>query len=198
MKVIEIPPQDIDIPQRAIAARMGFRGLGEVPDQFKPIYEELISLLLKVSNPRVAFDDFVPSIENGEISIGNVKIIGTLAKSQLGKSVEITAMLVTLGDKIDEEIAHFHDVGDDLRSFMLDSIGSEFVEYVARKFDASLRSKKSLKGSARIAPGYVDLPITLNKWFASEFGKAISVTIDPDSFVFLPRKTISAFIGWSN
>ncbi|MGC8612469.1 MAG: methionine synthase [Athalassotoga sp.] len=198
MEVIEIPPQEIEIPQRAIAARMGFKGIGEIPDHFKPIYEELISLLLKVSKPLIAFDDFVPSMDNGEILIDNVKITGILGKSQLGKSIEITAMLITLGEQIDEEIANFHQSGDDLRSFMLDSIGSEFVEYVARKFDASLRSKKSLKGSARIAPGYVDLPITLNKWFASKFGKAISVTIDPESFVFLPRKTISAFIGWSN
>ncbi len=198
MKVIEIPPQEVDIPRRAIAARMGFKGLGDIPNEFRSIYEELISLLLKISKPLIAFDDFTPSIDNEEILIDNVRITGNLARSQLGKSVEITAMLVTLGDRIDEEISHFHEIGDDLRSFMLDSIGSEFVEYVARKFDASLRSSKSLKGSARIAPGYVDLPIALNKWFASEFGKAISVRIDPDSFIFLPRKTISAFIGWSN
>lgn len=198
MERIEIDPLEIELPQRAIAARMGFKGLGQIPEQFMAIYEELDSLLSQISKPVVVFEDFTSVIEPDGISIDTIKITGSLAKTQLEKSVEITAMLMTLGEEVDKKIAYFHEMGDELRSFMLDSIGSEFVEYAARRFDGILRSRKSLKGSARIAPGYVDLPIHLNKWFASKFGDKIGVSIDPDSFVFLPRKTISAFIGWSS
>ncbi len=199
MEIFEISPKDVEIPQRAIAARMGFKGIGKIPDEFKSRYDEAISTALEIAKPIAAVENFHMNPEsNGKIFIDTIEITGMLAKSQLGKSVEITAMLVTLGSTIDDEIEKLHEEGEELKSFMIDAIGSELVEYVARLIDGNLRSKTSLKGSARIAPGYVDLPITLNAWFASKLGKFISVRADPQSFTFLPRKTISAFIGWSN
>ncbi len=199
MEIFEISPKDVEIPQRAIAARMGFKGIGKIPDEFKSRYDEAISIAFEIAKPIAAVENFHMNQEsNGKILIDTIEITGMLAKSQLGKSVEMTAMLVTLGSAIDDEIAKLHEDGEELKSFMIDAIGSELVEYVARWVDGNLRSKTSLKGSARIAPGYVDLPITLNAWFASKFGKFISVRSDPQSFTFLPRKTISAFIGWSN
>lgn len=201
MEIFEIPPKDVEIPQRAIAARMGFKGVGEIPDEFRHRYDEAMSIAMEITKPVVAIENFPvypPKISQKGIFIDTIEITGTLAKSQLGKSVEITAMLVTLGSALDDKINEFHEDGEELKSFMLDAIGSELVEYVARRIDGNLRSKTKLKGSARIAPGYVDLPISLNAWFTSKFGEAISVKSDPQSFTFLPRKTISAFIGWSN
>jgi hypothetical protein len=201
VEIFEIPPKDVEIPQRAIAARMGFKGVGEIPDEFKHRYDEAMSIAMKIAKPVVAIENFPvysPKTSQKGILIDTIEITGTLAKSQLGKSVEVTAMLATLGSDLDDEIAKFHEDGEELKSFMLDAIGSELVEYVARHVDGELRSRKSLKGSARIAPGYVDLSISLNAWFAFKLGKFISVKSDPQSFTFLPRKTISAFIGWSN
>lgn len=197
MEIIKISPDEVALPERAVAARMGFRGVGSIPSEFRDNYDEAMSIAMDLTKPVVAIENFVPYILNDTLAIDTIEINGTLAKSQLGKSVEITAMLVTLGSAIDDKITELHEAGEELQSFTLDAIGSELVEYVARQVDGELRSKTSLKGSARIAPGYVDLPISLNAWFASKFGKAISVKSDPQSFTFLPRKTISAFIGWS-
>jgi|UniRef100_A0A7V3RFW0 hypothetical protein len=200
MQIIEVPSRDVEIPERAIASRMGFKGIGTIPEEFRKWYVEVREIAMELSKPSAAIDLFIPSSYDDikGISIDRIEITGTLAKSQLGKSVEITAMLVTLGSDIDDKISELHESGEELKSFMLDAIGSELVEYVARSLDGDLRSKRSLKGSARIAPGYVDLPISLNEWFAFKFGKMLSVKSDPQSFTFLPRKTISAFIGWSN
>ncbi len=196
LKVVEISPYDVELPQRAIAARMGFKGVGAVPEQFRAVYNEVMDIALKVARPAIAFDNFIPTFEDA-IKIDDVKIDGNLANNQLGKSIEITAMLSTLGDEIDDEISKLHVKGEELKSFMLDSIGSELIEYTSRKFDLQLRTQKQMKGSARIAPGYVDLSISLNAWFASIFGRALNVSCDAEVFTFLPRKTISAFIGWS-
>lgn len=197
MEIIKISPDEVALPERAIAARMGFKGVGSIPPEFKDDYDEAMSIAMYLTKPVVAIENFVPYLSNDTLAIDTIEINGTLAKSQLGRSVEITAMLVTIGSAIDDKITELHKAGEELKSFTLDAIGSELVEYVARHVDGELRGKVSLKGSARIAPGYVDLPITLNGWFASKFGKAISVKSDPQSFTFLPRKTISAFIGWS-
>ncbi len=198
MEIIQIVPNEVALPERAIAARMGFKGLGSIPSEFRKQYEKAMSISMNLAKPVVAIENFVPYLSNGTLAMDTIEIKGTLARSQLGKSVEITAMLVTLGSAIDDKITELHEAGEELESFMLDAIGSELVEYAARHVDENLRSKTSLKGSARIAPGYVDLPINLNAWFASKFGEAIYVRSDPQSFTFLPRKTISAFIGWSN
>ncbi len=199
MEKFEIQPQKIKIPERVIAARMGFRGIGRIPQEFKKVYDDVYSLAMKIAKPQAVVEDHVVLSSNEEgVEIDELKIKGKLALSQLSKSVKISALLVTLGKAIDEEVSYLHESGEELASFMLDSIGSELVEYTARFVDGILREKRKLKGSARISPGYVDLPLSLNLWFAKKMGKEISVVCDEESFIFIPRKTISAFIGWSN
>lgn len=196
-RIFNISPYDVKVPERVVAARMGFKGVGRIPDEFKGIYEEVYEFALKISKPIVVVEDYDVSSED-EITIDGMKISGNLAHSQLGKSVKITAMLATLGEKLDDEISKFHTEGKEIESFTLDAIGSELAEFTIRFVDGILRDERKLKGSARISPGYVDLPLSLNSWFAKKMGKYASVKCDDESFVFEPRKTISAFIGWSN
>lgn len=201
MKKFDVQPQKVKIPERVIAARLGFKGVGKIPQEFVAIYEDVYELAMKIASPKAIVKDYeVLSRDEKGIEIENLKITGKLALSQLGQSVEISAMLVTLGHKFDDEILNSHENGNELRSFMLDSIGSELVEFTARYVDGMLREEKdtrNLKGSARISPGYVDLPLKLNLWFAKEMGSELEVLCDEESFIFVPRKTISAFIGWS-
>jgi hypothetical protein len=197
----EIPPQKIIIPERVIAARMGFKGVGKIPESFKDTYKKIYETAMKLSTPSAAVKTYdVLSCDGEGIEISGLRINGKLALSQLGESVQVSAMLVTLGSEIDEEVSRLHEKGKELESFMLDSIGSELVEFTARYVDGILREEKDLeglKGSARISPGYVDLDLSLNAWFANEMGEELDVFCDEESFIFTPRKTISAFVGWS-
>ena len=196
-RIFNVSPYKIEIPERIVAARMGFKGIGRIPDEFKAIYEKVYKIALEISNPVVVVEDYMVLSKN-EIKIDEVEISGNLAHSQLGKSIKITAMLATLGKNLDNKISKFHMEGREIESFTLDSIGSELAEFAVRFVDGILRNERELKGSARISPGYVDLPLSLNSWFVKKMGKYVSVKCDNESFAFTPRKTISAFIGWSN
>jgi hypothetical protein len=190
-------PTEIEIPQRIIAARLGFKGMGHIPEEFKKIYDFSYKIACRLSEPMVVVECYGVKSNENALEIDDIVLSGKLVEAQLKGSEKISAMLVTLGDKIDMEISRLHKIGKELESFFLDGIGSEMVEFTARKVDGILRERKTLNGSARISPGYVDLPLNLNKWFAQEMGKEIGVVCDEESFTFLPRKTISAFIGWS-
>ena len=198
VRIFNISPYDIKVPERVIAARMGFKGLGKIPDEFKDVYEKVHESALKISKPVVVVDDYAVLVENEEIKIDEIEIPGNLARSQLKKSVKISILLATLGSEIDEEISRLHKNGKEVESFALDAIGSEMIEFAVRYVDGMLRNETELKGSARISPGYADLPISLNLWFYKKLGNYISVRCNGESFTFVPRKTISAFIGWSN
>ncbi len=195
MKTYVFSPEEISIPPRVLAARMGFRGAGEIPERFEKHFNIACKLAHKVAKPRAVVEEYEASLLEEGVKIDGINVSGKLAMSQLGKAKMVSAMLVTLGRQIDEEVSLLHKNGMELESFFLDAIGSEMVEFTARKVDGILR-RRVLKGSARISPGYVDLPLELNRWFAQRMGKIIDVICDDESFTFLPRKTISAFVGW--
>lgn len=71
------------------------------------------------------------------------------------------------------------------------------MEYALRKVDSDLRTKRShLEGSFRISPGYGDLPLSLNKEIVKLFKDEVDVDVLEDSYVLVPRKTITALVGW--
>ncbi len=197
-RIFNISPYKIEIPERIVAARMGFKGLGKIPDKFEDIYKKACEIAFNVSKPVAVVEDYELLSKGREVEIDGVKITGNLAFSQLGKSVKISALLVTLGRELDDKISELHREGKAVESFALDALGSELAEFTARFVDGILRDERNLKGSARISPGYVDLPLSLNLWFAQTMGRYVAVKCDNESFVFEPRKTISAFIGWSH
>lgn len=196
-EIFRADPADIEIPRRVLAARLGFRGVGDIPEEFKPFFERAYGIALKVATPLALYGNFKPrDLEDGVVVEGK-EIRGRLASQHLKGRKTVTLILATLGSRFDEEISRLHSEGEELLSFFLDGIGSEMVEYFARMLDSKLREEMG-EGSARISPGYVDLPLSLNAWIIEKLsGKDYGITYDPETFIMHPRKTISALIGWS-
>ncbi|MCD6450515.1 MAG: methionine synthase [Thermotogaceae bacterium] len=195
-ETFKVDPKDIEVPERVLAARLGFKGLGKIPDDFKESLEKAYSIALRVARPVAIYETFPSKDRDDGVEINGKFISGKLAKSQLSGSRKVTVLLATLGKDFDEKIEELHRKGEELLSFFLDGIGSEMVEYLARKLDSFLREKYG-QGSARISPGYVDLQLSLNAWIIDTLkGSRIEVTCDPQTHIMKPRKTISALIGW--
>ncbi len=196
-EIFRADPADIEIPRRVLAARLGFRGVGDIPEEFKPFFERAYGIALKVATPLALYGNFKPrDLEDGVVVEGK-EIRGRLASQHLKGRKTVTLILATLGSRFDEEISRLHSEGEELLSFFLDGIGSEMVEYFARMLDSKLREEMG-EGSARISPGYVDLPLSLNAWIIEKLSaKDWGITYDPETFIMHPRKTISALIGWS-
>ena len=195
-KVFRASPEEIEIPERVLAARLGFKGVGKIPDEFKESFEKAYSMAMEVAEPIALYDHFKAEDSSEGIIVNGHLVPGKLAKQHLGGSKEVTLILSTIGKKYDETIERLHNEGQELLSFFLDGIGSELVEYFTRMLDSALREEKGF-GSARISPGYGDLPLSLNAWIIDTLsGEDHGITYDPETFIMKPRKTISALIGW--
>ncbi len=195
-KVFRMDPDDIFIPERVLAARLGFKGVGEIPEEFRATFKRAMSMAREVASPLAIYEDFqVETLENCVIVDGKV-LTGKSVEENLMGSSEISLILATLGSDVDEEITRLHEIGEDLLSFFLDGIASEMVEYFVRSLDSVLREEHR-SGGPRISPGYGDLPLSLNSWIIEELGGyEYGIRYYPETFFMIPRKTISAMVGW--
>ncbi len=197
-KVFREDPENIKIPERVIAARLGFKGIGKIPENFLESFNKAYEVAMEVANPIAIYDTFeVRENPEGLIVLGKL-LKGKMVSQHLGKSSSVTLILSTIGIQYDNKIEELHKSGEELLSFFLDGIGSELVEYFTRDLDRKLREIMG-NGSARISPGYGDLPLELNAWIIETLGgEKIGVSYDPETFIMKPRKTITALIGWKN
>ena len=194
MPKVEIDPSEIKIPDNVLKAKLGFGGAEEIPEEFRKTVNRAYEELLDAAKPVVLWRDFEV---DGSLSFDDMELTGELATKHLSGSKIITVFLATLGKKVDEKIEEYFRKGEDLLAFFIDGIASEMVEYALRKVDAELRMKRSnLEGSFRISPGYGDLPLSLNKKIVEIFKDEVDVNVIEDSYVLVPRKTITAFVGW--
>ncbi len=200
MEITSLAPREIIVPERAALVRLGFRAKQGIPAQFRELYQSTREQVLEVAKPLALVTELPCRWDmKGEfLELTDRRIWGKLAGRQLKNCEKLSLLLVTLGETVDRKIEQAHQDGDDLRSFFLDAQASELVEFATRKIDAALREQNNqFKGSARISPGYGDLSLGHNLWVVEVLGgEKHGITSREDSCILLPRKTISAFIGW--
>ena len=196
-RVIEIKPDGIKLPENMVASRLGFKGAVRIPDDFRDVYQKALNMVVESSKP-TAIVRTVPCRWNSALKLLEKKLTGKLVEKHLKNCEKVTLMLITLGREVDSLIEDAHLEGNELLSFFLDAVASEFAECVAREVDLMLKEEeKGYVSGARISPGYVDLPLQLNQWIVNVLdGNRFGISVKEDSYMLLPRKTISALIGW--
>ncbi|HEC94532.1 MAG TPA: methionine synthase [Thermoplasmatales archaeon] len=196
-KIIRIDPRHVKVPESVIVSRLGFKGATKIPCEFKETYNKAFNMVVENSKP-FAIVKMVPCRWNESLEILGKKLVGKLVERHLKGCEKVTLLLVTLGGKIDSLIEDAHNEGDELLSFFLDAIASEFTEYTVREVDRMLKNEETeYVAGARVSPGYVDLPLQLNQWILDVLdGERFGINVKEDSYVFIPRKTVSALIGW--
>ena len=194
-ELITVDPGDISIPESVIAGRLGFLGEKTIPDRFRDDYLGSLALIRENAFPRALIEDHSVVFQDSTPFIDGRELPGELARKHLDGSDRVTLLLATIGKDVDEIIQNKSSI---LSSFMLDGIASEFVEFFVRGVDTILRKRYPDRiGRTRISPGYGDLPLELNDWMVALLGgKDMGVSCVPDSYQLLPRKTVSAMIGW--
>jgi len=200
LEVVHVPPYQIDVPERAILVRLGFRGAKEIPHDFRELYQRSLALVRNTAQPVALLKELSCSWDapSGSLRVLDRTFKGRLVERHLKGCERLSLLLVSLGAGVDRLIQEKHERDEELFSFFLDAISSEFAEYTARNVDSMLRERApGYSSTARISPGYSDLPLELNSWFVRVLhGEEHGISYRDDSFILLPRKTISALIGW--
>jgi hypothetical protein len=98
----------------------------------------------------------------------------------------------TLGIKLDQRMRYYSRM-DMVRYVIMDAAGSALIEEACDKYQAELPFSKF---TFRFAPGYGDVPLTIQKQLLSvlETRKRIGLTLLP-SMLMVPMKSISGIVG---
>jgi len=139
-----------------------------------------------------------PAVASVRKKIGDIGLTGSIVSSYMKAATDAHIFLATLGGRIEEAASRRMAEGEHLRGYLLDRIGSFAVESLAESVEAKLRRDYAAKGlsvSMRFSPGYCDWPIEEQAKLSSllDFQKAgVRLT---ESFMMVPRKSISAMVG---
>jgi len=108
-------------------------------------------------------------------------------------------LAVTLGVEADSLIRR-SEATDLTASLVLDACATQYVEEYCNHLEDELRqSAGGLFLTARFSPGYGDLPLTVQPQLLAllDAQRSIGLTCT-DRFILLPRKSVTAFIGFSH
>lgn len=119
---------------------------------------------------------------------------GTAISRHCQDYTHVFLMAVTIGDRLEKEIER---VNTD-EAVILDAFGSEATEAVAESLNNIIKREAIHTGffsfNHRFSPGYADFPLSTNRDFEVYLGiSEIGVKVT-ESYMLLPRKSITAVI----
>lgn len=177
---------EIAIPTQKICVRIGYRTSADrVRSSVIDLIESAKSRADELLNPRAIYR----ILEYGET---NRHPIFAHAK-------KVALCICTIGQQLESESAQLMKNNELMMGLILDAIGSEAVEQVARQTDKVLCEKAremDLWPSKRFSPGYKSWVIEEQRYiFKVMPGEDIGVTLN-ESFMMIPRKSVSFRINF--
>lgn len=185
------------LPKKRILNRLKIPRSTDVKD-----YDLMMERFFAHVEPIARFDDMAIEIgKNHMLCVGSYEIHSASLCRHLNGCERVSLLAVTIGPFIEEEMALFAKKNKTLEPFVLDALGSECVEEAAQRVSQIIADeilKKKYHPTKRFSPGYGDLGLGVQAFFFATLRlEEIGMTLNP-SFLMLPQKSITAFIGWRN
>ncbi len=182
-------PAQIDLAQ---AARF-FGARGEPDAATMELLERCAAPLLAAATPRAAW------LRAEKAELCNI-LLGQDIARHLEECDECILLAVTTGPGVDEQIRRLG-VGDIAAAVAADALGSALAEQASDAAEDALRQMMSAEGlylTGRFSPGYGDWPINIQPQLAQllDTPRRIGLCVT-DSFLMLPRKSVTAVMGIS-
>ena len=119
--------------------------------------------------------------------------------NHLAKSDKCTLMAASLGLEVDRKIAYYAKTNV-TKGLILDACASAAIEVLCDEVQEVITKEAAQQGyhiTSRFSPGYGDLPIMLQKPITQVLKTypKMGLTVT-DSSIMLPRKSVTAIIGW--
>jgi len=185
-KFIFLNDLKVSIKDERIRVRLGYKvKTGEVNSSVNQYLEEFKPLLPDLIKPKAVY----AVLDYEETN-----------KHPVFKGAEKTALcLCTIGLELEKECSRLMDRGDILKGFVLDCLGSEAVEDIARQSDRIIVEKARDLGlwpSKRFSPGYGIWDIKEQKYVFNMLpSDKVGVRLT-DTCMMIPRKSVSYRINF--
>lgn len=198
-----IRPPRLEIPLQAVLRRLRYKpGRSEVSPQAEKLLDEMVSLAEGLLAPAgLTADLTVREVSEREVGFLEtpVRFVSSRLARHLKDCFRATLLVCTLGPAIDEAQDRLAKEGETTRALILDAIGSETAEALAKRLNLSVSQRAAKAGAPsrrRFSPGYTDWPLSEQaKIFALLEPASIGVALN-EAFMMEPQKSISAVIGW--
>lgn len=201
-------PQEIDCTQVEIPMKEVLKRIGYPPgyQEKNPVIQNMMDEALHFVRDHLAPKGIlrILQIEDKTADSTLFKDVSFSITSQqvnrlLRNSEKAVLFMATIGDTIENRIAHLMDSKDMTRSVILDAFASETADAVADLLHRSIVKKEAstqnLKVTARFSPGYGDWPIAAQSDILKICrGDKIGITLN-ESCLMHPRKSVSAIFG---
>ena len=168
--------------------------------------DDLVDSLIKettdIARPRFIYNIFSIEKNNGIfLQNTNLTLMGRDIARHLEKSEKCAVLCATLGSEIEMKINYYSKI-ELLKSVILDACASTLIEALCDNTENLIKEEAEKNGffiTSRYSPGYGDFDISVQKDLLNliEAPKRIGVTVT-DSFIMLPRKSVSAVIGFQS
>lgn len=180
-----------------VLVRMGAnKYITKIDDKLKTLILETINLAKKLLQPKYAISLSKKIIKENKIYLDNFVINSKDIFKLLENSNSVCGIVATLGISIDTKISSLQEQKEILQAFILDSIGSVAIEELMNNICNDIKDKYGLT-TMRFSPGYGDWSLTnqydLLQWIGAE---KIGISLSP-TFQMIPRKSVSAIIGYN-
>lgn len=178
---------------------MGYKG-GEIPENILQLADECEKMLLENISPKYVYClfDIDHSPEGIKVDRANLFFKGKDIASHLEGCEKCILMCATLSAGADKVIRQY-EINDMEKAVITDCLASAAIEQVCDiAQDKILSNLEGFNFTWRFSPGYGDFPISIQNDFINVLKAqsriGLSVT---DSFIMIPRKSVTAVIGVS-
>ena len=194
----------VSIPVKAVLKRLGYPAESEPRDKHvRRLLQEELDHARNLLDPKGVFRIMrVESKTENTISFLDFSFV--IRSSQVARMLKdadpVIGIMVTIGPALEDEVKRLIDKGDAARGFILDAIGSETADECAnvlhRKILRELARERGFRITPRFSPGYGNWPLTVQKELLQVCGgDLIGISVNSSSLM-IPRKSVSAILGW--
>lgn len=193
-------PRDLTIPVEPLLRMQGYRDLARVRDRVRKIADEAAAQAERLIMPEAHYRR-VRIVECTATSLrletGTVFHSNGFAKV-LGGCSEVVLFLLTLGPRLDDEVAKQSARDDLVAALFLEMAGWLAIERATKQFAGHLWALAGAEGlglGRRLAPGYADWPLDGQKPLFDMFaGLDVPVQL-LESNAMMPKKSRSGLYG---
>lgn len=174
---------------------------GELPSHLGDLVDEGVRAAYGLLAPKASYIDLeVESVGGGRSQLsGGIALEGKSAEKFLSDCSCATLFVATIGSELEAEVERRFSCGDEAGGLILDTIGSEATESLARRVQLIVHDRAKMEGfatTARFSPGYGDLDLSTQRRIV-EITQASRIDVSlTEGFMLIPRKSVSAIVGW--
>lgn len=170
---------------------------------FADVYDEVLKDSVRLIDIRAGYRVFEAmnvDKEHNTLHIGAVTFhVGPVIVQQLNESSGVIVFACTAGEAVTREVRRFFSLGDPLKGYLYDIVGSVCVEKAADLLEAEAKKEFGEQGmhiSRRLSPGYCGWQVGEQQRLFSLLPKDFCGISVSTSSLMHPMKSVSGMIGF--